>query len=485
MWEIIRKNKINLVIKSTIAILISVIFYSFFYGISVMILNIIFSAILGVLFYFYNGIFFEYCEYQEVEKACYISNFMMSVGTQIFYIVQAIFVKIFSLFMEIDNLNEFVNNPYLNQGYIYISYFLVISFAIPFFVFIFKFLSIYKKPYQINKIELIKIDRNRDKIISNIVEESVIAAGLNNIPLVYILDSDIVNAYSCGINTKNSSIVISKGLLKLLNRDELQGIISHEIAHILNGDTSYLLCLGSLSAGSKYFTEEFKLKNPRVLLDFEISKIGQLICNIMLMFISKNREYLADACACVYTRNPSALVSALEKIKKYKCENNIEQSANDLIKASFIVPFDEKNSTHPSTEKRIKILRSMTSADYWEYENQYQKLNHKKLIPQSELKNAKKMEIQQMQEKTIQNEIISACVLNVPIKNKEQIKTIKENKEIIKQNIQKHIEVEDFVHALAGYTTINCECATKLKIPPVYKNKIIICPHCNKKHICS
>ena len=73
----------------------------------------------------------------------------------------------------------------------------------------------------------------------------------------------------------------------------------------------------------------------------------------------------------------------------------------------------------------------------------------------------------------------------MPIQNKEEINIIKENKAHIRENIQRHRKIEDFISILAGYTVINCECGTKLKIPAVYKNQIIICPHCNKKHIAS
>ena len=106
----------------------------------------------------------------------------------------------------------------------------------------------------------------------------------------------------------------------------------------------------------------------------------------------------------------------------------------------------------------------------------------KKLIPQSTLSNSKTLEIKQVEAVQLPSSIVAACSLNLAANNKEEINIIKENKEILKQNIEKHREVENLVRNLAGYTHINCECGVKLNIPPVYKNQIIICPHCKRKH---
>ena len=204
----------------------------------------------------------------------------------------------------------------------------------------------------------------------------------------------------------------------------------------------------------------------------------------------------------------------------------------------------------------------MKSADYREYEKQFEKLNNKKLLPESALKNEEKIKINpnfippplegegarsagegytdafdySLRKESLQTgtarhartlggsqnietnpspltplpqgergntstalpqgargnistalpqgeTIFAACSLSSVISDETQMQTIKENKELLNENIKKHREVEDMVQDLAGYTIINCDCCTKLKIPPVYKNQIIICPHCGKKHV--
>ena len=78
----------------------------------------------------------------------------------------------------------------------------------------------------------------------NIVEEMTLASGLSKVPDIYLMDTDIPNAFACGVSPEYSSICVTKGLLEILDRDELQGVIAHEIAHIVNRDTTYLLYAG-------------------------------------------------------------------------------------------------------------------------------------------------------------------------------------------------------------------------------------------------
>ena len=427
MWEVIRKNKI----KSAVAFCVMAVWYWIAIGLFLFFMTFIFM----------KNLIFSFC-----------AAFSIS-----------LILGILEIFIENIAINNKISNFYIWENYYFFTDWYNIrlynnamrqEFSKENFYKIYKYVNYDDFGCTDGScIKDIQETNSRCQMLYNVVEELSIASGLHIIPSLYLVNTDcIVNSCSCGTNPKNSSIFITKGLLKLLTRDELQCVVAHEMSHIINRDTIYLL---------------YSASSP-------------------LKFISKSREYLADAYACQYTRNPKGLANALNKIKNYKILNNWYPASN-LLKASFIVPVfigkNNWNSTHPPTEKRIQILKSMTSADYVEYEKQYQKLTNKKLIPESELKNSKKLEIKKSQEKAMPLDIVTACALNETVQNKEQIKTIKENKNLIKENIQKHREVEDFVRDLANYTVITCECGTKLKIPPVYKNAIIICPHCKKKHL--
>ena len=419
MWEVIRKNKI----KSVIALCVMTVWYSIIYG-----------------------------------------------------LICAFFVNVFA--MKIELCEDF--SPV----------FIPVGVAIALLIFIVRFVLIKGKPYEINMYSLCKTNRTKHKQLYNVVEEMAVASGIKKIPKIYILNCDILNAYACGFSPENSSIVVSKKLLEILSREELQGVIAHEMSHIINRDTTYLLCSGALYAISAAFTlffyEGMRSRGKGAaacLIMLLLSLLGQAICFLLFMFISRKREYLADASAARYTRYPKGLADALLKIEKGYSNETIE--TDNLVKASFIAPLKKKDdsltSTHPSTENRIKVLMNMTSADYQEYEKQFEKLNNKNLIPKSALKKSNKIEIKQVEESQQNVAVMGACALNLKAKD-EQIKLIRENKEVLNQNIQKHREVENFVRDLAGYKVINCECGTSLKIPPVYNNQIIICPHCKKKH---
>ncbi|MBR2069353.1 MAG: M48 family metalloprotease [Candidatus Gastranaerophilales bacterium] len=425
MWEVIRKNKI----KSVIALFSMTVWYSMVYGFICMLI-------------------------------------------------------ILSVFKDSANLAQNVN------------FFYASGVLVAFLIFLIQFLMLKDKPYKVGSCIIYPIGKDRYKQLYNIVEEIAIASGTGLSPQLYILNSDIPNAYACGFSAKKSCVVISKKLLEILSRDELQGVIAHEMSHIINKDTTYLLCSGALYSISAAFSASF-LKGAKrgsrgaagCLLLYCLSAFGQAICFILFMFISRKREYIADASASVYTRYPKGLADALLKLE-YENDKDVffdYDNSDSLLNASFLIPFikleDSIFSTHPSTQNRIKVLLNMETADYREYEKEFQRLNNQNLLPKSALENAKNIPIKNVKEVKIEPKIALACALGGAVKDKEQVQTIKNNKEILEQNIKKHREVEDMVRDLAGYIAIDCECGTKLKIPPVYKDKIVICPHCKKKHV--
>lgn len=380
-----------------------------------------------------------------------------------------------------------------------LEYLFTAGVSIALLIFLVKFSIMKGKPYEFGGYELYQTDKNSNRQLYNVVEETAIASGMGFIPKIYILNSKIPNAYACGISPKQSSIVISKGLLELLSRNELQCVVAHEMSHIVNRDTACLLCSGAVYGISSGFTNIFRAgargRGKGAALSFLlylISLIGQSICYVLFMFISRKREYLADACACQYTRYPQGLADALLKIENamlhqpFDFSKLIAEKADLLVKASFTVPVsdetDKWNSTHPSAQNRIKVLLNMSTADFKAYEKEFQKINNKKLIPERVIKNSKSLDIKEVKEVKPEAAVAAACALTGIISNNKQAQVIKENKEVLQQNIQKHREVEDFVRDLAGYTVINCDCGTKLKIPPVYKNQTVICPHCKKRY---
>lgn len=222
----------------------------------------------------------------------------------------------------------------------------------------------------------------------NVVEEMSIASGLPQ-PKTYIIDDLDPNAFATGKSPQEASIVVTRGLLNALNREELQGVAAHEMSHVKNYDTRLMLILavlvGAVALISDWAGRGFLRGRRRsssgegagilvvvVLIVWVLAVIlAPILSQLLAMCVSRKREYLADASGAGLTRNPLALASALEKI-----ENALEptQSINQGTAHLCIAdpkghPLGSKEgsiadlfATHPPIQKRIEALRHMAYA---------------------------------------------------------------------------------------------------------------------------
>lgn len=213
----------------------------------------------------------------------------------------------------------------------------------------------------------------------NIVEEMSIASSMP-VPQVWIIPDPDPNALAVGMKQGDYHIAVTSGLLKVLNRDELQGVVAHEIAHLKNDDTRLMTALTVL-VGFAALISEFVARS-RIRLDLEDgdsrdSKIGLIIMAIwlitvllapiatklMTLMVSREREYLADASSAQFTRNPDGLAHALIKIGRASGPTaSIKPASAHLCIASpeaADLEDDAEESwfaTHPSLKKRIDRL---------------------------------------------------------------------------------------------------------------------------------
>lgn len=256
-----------------------------------------------------------------------------------------------------------------------------------------------------------KITKSDHPRLYNIVEEMQIASGLEKMPDIYIIDDPALNAFATGRDPKRASVAITSGLLEKLNRDELQGVIGHEIAHIKNRDVLLMVMCGIL-LGSIVMLSWFASRAllfggaPRsrsssssgggggiiIIIALVLMIIAPIAAQMIYFAISRRREYLADASSALYTRYPEGLASALEKLS---ASTQDLRSANKATAPMFIVnPFRSKgraaadlSSTHPPISERIRILRSMAGASFSDYEQAYEKVrgSRKVVLPGSAL----------------------------------------------------------------------------------------------------
>jgi heat shock protein HtpX len=230
----------------------------------------------------------------------------------------------------------------------------------------------------------------RDKKLVNVVEEMSIAAGLP-VPRVYILPDADPNAFSLGISASGACIVVTTGLIERLDREELQAVIAHEMSHIKNLDTRVMTLMsvlfgsvlvvsaaarrGMLFGGS---LEKRKLTfvggTVSLILTivwFLFVLLSPIAAKILAMAVSRNREYLADATAADLTRNPMALVSALEKVESAVAPTRSVRSGFEHLcivdprgsreneKEGFLA---DLLATHPPLRKRVMYLKAMAYA---------------------------------------------------------------------------------------------------------------------------
>lgn len=227
-----------------------------------------------------------------------------------------------------------------------------------------------------------RADPQRDRILINVVEEMAIASGLP-VPAVHVIEDSAPNAFATGRDPRNASIAVTTGLVAKLDRDELQGVVAHELAHVRNYDIRYTT-LVAVTVGAIALLADFALRHvawgggPRrsrnrqaggllVLLAIAIAVLAPLSARLLQAAVSRRRETLADLGGAEMTRYPEALARALEKIER---DPEVLEAANRATAPLYIVnpikSFEARAAgllrTHPPTEERVRLLRGLVAA---------------------------------------------------------------------------------------------------------------------------
>jgi heat shock protein HtpX len=316
----------------------------------------------------------------------------------------------------------------------------------------------------------------------NVVEEMKIAAGLP-MPKVYIINDPAPNAFATGRKPETASVAVTAGLLARLNRDELQGVIAHEISHILHRDILFVtlagIMLGSIVLLSQVFLRGMfysSMGSSRryssggkgggqaqiimLIIAIVVAILAPIMAYLLYFALSRKREYLADAGAARLTRYPEGLAGALEKIANDKSPQLA--TVNKVTAPMYIAnPFKKKKgmklsnltSTHPPISERIKILRNMThGASFKDYSDSFSNVTHTKtVIPPTALT----------------KEDIALRQAGAEAKKKERRET-------------QMRQVGDIMRRVNQFVFLTCLCGLKLKIPPNFKANKVRCPKCKR-----
>ena len=216
----------------------------------------------------------------------------------------------------------------------------------------------------------------------NVVEEMAIAAGVP-MPKVMVLETDALNAFATGSKPANGTIAVTRGLLNSLNRDELQGVVAHEMSHLANLDTRYMVVVGvtvglialvcdmllrslAWGRGSRSSSSDKKGGGAVILiiLLIVVAILAPIAAKFVQMAVSRQREYLADATSVQFTRNPNGLIAALGKLaEKAEPFPGVSRATQHLFIVNPVQTFTAKSSallaTHPDIEDRIARLRNL------------------------------------------------------------------------------------------------------------------------------
>ena len=316
----------------------------------------------------------------------------------------------------------------------------------------------------------------------NVVEEMKIAAGLP-MPKVYIINDPAPNAFATGRNPKSASVAVTAGLLGRLNRDELQGVIAHEMSHILHRDILFVtlagVMLGSIVLLSQVFLRGMfyssmtgsrrryssggggggQAQLVMLIIAIVAAIIAPIMAYLLYFALSRKREYLADAGAARLTRYPEGLAGALEKIANDRSPQLA--TVNKVTAPMYIVnPFKKKKqmklsdltSTHPPISERVRILRNMThGASFKDYSDSFSAIKKTRTVVPPAALTKEDIALRQAEAKAEKA-----------------------------QRVEKQMhQVGDIMRRVNNFVFLTCLCGLKLKIPPNYKPNKVKCPKCN------
>lgn len=316
-----------------------------------------------------------------------------------------------------------------------------------------------------------KIEKADAPQLFNVVEEMSIASG-QKMPDVYLIPDESPNAFAAGRSENKRVVAVTSGLLRMATRDELQGVVAHEMGHHKNADVKFMILAGvmlgtiillaelflrsGLGRGRRSSSRDDKGGAGAILLVLAIlfAILAPILARMLYFACSRRREYLADASAARFTRYPEGLASALEKISGHYTSRR--QTSRVLAPLYIINPMQALAamglfSTHPPAEKRVAILRSMGgNAGLKAYDEASRKVLGKSLVGQRSL------------------------AADSPVAAREADK----RPDTRDDKIERAKQAAELVGRLAQMVAFNCVCGVSIRIPEGLKRASIPCPRC-------
>ena len=330
-----------------------------------------------------------------------------------------------------------------------------------------------------------RIEKKDHPVLFDVVEEMTIAAGLPKMPEVYILDVEAPNAFATGRSPERAKIAVTAGLLERLNRDELQGVIGHEIGHVANRDVIYMMTatvmigaivmladigfygvlFGGVGGGGRRTSSNGgggQAQMIMMLVALALVILAPIFAQLLYFALSRRREYLADASSARYTRYPEGLASALEKIASNTTPMpHVSRATAALYIANPLKTgargLSDLSSTHPPLSARIRVLRAMSGdTGFAAYDTAFKRVSGRAVgvVPFA----------------------VARDSTPAPTRAPSPLDVLAGTPAIRKR------EATNALWGAQGYRFIRCPCGTTLKVPPGFPKDVVTCPNCGRDH---
>ena len=327
-----------------------------------------------------------------------------------------------------------------------------------------------------------EIEKADHPVLFNVVEEMAIAAQLGVMPRVFIVDDPAPNAFATGRDPNKAAVSVTTGLLEILDRDELQGVVAHEVGHVVNRDVALMttagimmgaivllaeigmrtLWFGGRTRRSRSSNRDGGAEAVIAVAMIVLMILAPLLAQLIYLALSRRREFLADASGALFTRYPEGLASALEKLG---AATHPQADTSRVTRPMYIVrplAAGERRaatswfSTHPSLAERIRVLRSMGGgADFGAYERAFRAVTGRRVVGARSLAAAGSVAAQPPRHGT------------PPERPTPR---------------QRAREASDAFLSASGYARRSCgQCGALLKIPPRLRQRVQACPRCGAR----
>lgn len=323
-----------------------------------------------------------------------------------------------------------------------------------------------------------KVDHDHHPQLYNVVEEMKIASGLEAMPDVYIIEDPSPNAFATGRKPEKAAVAVTTGLLQALDRNELQGVVAHEIGHIRNRDV-LLMVMAGIMVGAIVMLADGMMRAIfwgggrtrrtdsggggghliAIIIGIVLLALAPVLARILYFTISRKREYLADATAAVLTRYPQGLASALRRISE---PAPTLRSASRATAPMYIVnPFAHEKraaagigATHPPIQERIRILERMAGASLADYDDAYRGVTKRDSVMSTE-----------------------TIAVDLPGRSTDTERIAYPETRAARARL-----AGDALLDANGYAIFACGCGNKIKVPPELQFTPVKCPTCKTVH---